>query len=166
MTTRGLEENEREFQGWIIETAQRFGWRVWHVPTPMRPVGGGKFVPDPRGAGLPDLILFHSDPPRLIFAEVKVNEPLSDVQREFLRFARAVAAVTVEGALRAVVETYADAASWSGDEYQGPTEVGSDPASLARRALERARRTIGVYVWRPAVRELIEETLRGKVLSA
>lgn len=82
---------ESKFQGWIIDVAQANGWRVFHCPTPMRPVGGGRFVPDHRGAGLPDLIMLHTDPPRLIFAEVK-NEGgvLSDGQLEFLRLARGV----------------------------------------------------------------------------
>ena len=82
---------EREFQAWIIDVAQRNSWRVWHTPTPMRPTKGGKFVPDRRGAGLPDLILIHRDPPRLIFAEVKVDTPLSAGQVEFLQLAKAVA---------------------------------------------------------------------------
>lgn len=82
---------EREFQAWIMKTAKALGWRVWHTPAPMRPLPGGKFVPDKRGAGLPDLIMIHADPPRLIFAEVKVDAPLSDKQIEFLTLARDVA---------------------------------------------------------------------------
>lgn len=84
---------ETEFQGWVIDCAKRFGWRCWHVPTPMRPIGGNKFVPESRAKGLPDLILLHDDPPRMILAELK-NETgeLSDEQREFLRLARDVAA--------------------------------------------------------------------------
>jgi hypothetical protein len=62
---------EREFQAWIIQVAELHGWRVWHVPTPMRPIGKNQFVPDPRGRGLPDLIMLREDPPQAIFAEVK-----------------------------------------------------------------------------------------------
>jgi hypothetical protein len=53
-------------------------------------------VPDKRGAGLPDLILMHDDPPRLIFAELKGDGDydLTPEQREFLRLARRVAAAT------------------------------------------------------------------------
>lgn len=121
-----MQESESDFQGWIVDTAKRFGWRVWHAPTPMRPVGGGKFVPDKRGAGLPDLFMLHDDPPRMILAEVKgPGGVLSDAQREFLSLARAVARVVREGQTGAVV---------------------------------------GAYVWRPEHRELIEATLRSKVI--
>ena len=83
---------ERDFQGWIIEVAERYSWKVWHVGMPARQVGGGRLVPEPKGRGLPDLIMLHEDPPRLIFAEVK-NETgrLSVEQKEFLRLARDVA---------------------------------------------------------------------------
>lgn len=84
-------KNEREFQAWIIDFATDHGWRVWHAPMPMRPAGKGRFVPDKRGAGLPDLFLMHDDPPRLVMAEVKVDAVLSDAQREFLALARQVA---------------------------------------------------------------------------
>jgi hypothetical protein len=58
----------------------------------MRATPQGTFVGDARAAGLPDLILFHSDPPRLIFAELKgTGGKLSDKQREFLQAAREVA---------------------------------------------------------------------------
>lgn len=76
---------EREFQGWVVDTATRLGWRVWHVPTPMRPIGGSKFVPDPRGRGLPDLTMVHRKRPRLYFAELKTHDgELSVDQAEFL----------------------------------------------------------------------------------
>jgi hypothetical protein len=118
-----MKENEREFQRWITDVAQTYGWKFWHLPTPMRPIGGNKFVPDPRGRGFPDLVLMHDDPPRLIFAEVKDEKGvLSDAQREFLQLARLVADKI------AVSSTY--------------------PA-------------IGVYLWRPANRDLIEATLKG-----
>lgn len=83
---------EKEFQGWVLDVAARLGWRAWHVPMPVRPVGGGNFVPETRAKGLPDLILLHDDPPRLIFAEVKGSMGrLSPEQREFLELADYVA---------------------------------------------------------------------------
>lgn len=86
---------EKDFQKWVVDTAQSFGWRVWHTPTPMKPVGGNKFVPDRRGRGLPDLVMMHDDPPRLIFAELKkIGGDVSDAQVEFLKLARAVAEAT------------------------------------------------------------------------
>lgn len=85
---------EREFQKWVTDTAELYGWRWWHCPTPMQPIGRGRFVPDKRGAGVADLILMHPDPARLIFAEVKVTEPVSAAQKEFLRMGRAVAEAT------------------------------------------------------------------------
>lgn len=82
---------ERELEAWIIECGTRFGWRTWHVPMPMRPIGGKKFVPEKRAKGLPDLFMLHEDPARLIIAEVKIDTPLSDEQREFLRLCEGVA---------------------------------------------------------------------------
>lgn len=87
--------NERDFQGWVLDVADRFGWRYWHVPAPMRAVGGGKFVPEPLAAGLPDLILMHHDPARLVFAELKGPKGrVSPEQREFIRYALAVSELT------------------------------------------------------------------------
>lgn len=88
---------EKDFQGWVIKVATAEGWVAKHVPTPMRPTKGGRFVPDPRGRGLLDLLLIHEDPPRIIFAECK-NETgiLSDDQREMLRLLRQVAALAVD----------------------------------------------------------------------
>jgi hypothetical protein len=86
---------ESEFQKWIVDLAKTHGWRVWHVPTPMKPIGGNKFVPDSRGRGLADLLMFHESPPRLIFAEVKGHDGVLSVeQSEFLRLARLVAAIS------------------------------------------------------------------------
>lgn len=88
---------EAAFQGWVVDVAKQLGWVVWHVPTPMRPIAGGKFVPDKRGRGLPDLIMLHEDPPRLIFAELKGHGGVLSVeQKEFLRLARAIASVACE----------------------------------------------------------------------
>lgn len=120
-------ENERQFQAWVIDVAKRHGWTVKHTPTPMRPIGGSRFVPDPRGAGLPDLILFHEDPPRIIFAECKsAKGSLSDEQREVLRLLRQIAREAVD------VDGY---------------------------------HVIGVYVWSPGVRSLIETILRSKAVG-
>lgn len=89
---------EKDFQQWIVDTATHHGWRCWHVPTPMKPIGSNKFVPDPRGRGLPDLFMMHSDPPRLILAEVKGPDGvLSDAQKEFLHMAREIANFTRDG---------------------------------------------------------------------
>lgn len=129
---------EREFQAWVIQTAQTLGWRVWHVPTPMRPIGGGRFVPDPRGAGLPDLILLHSNPPRLIFAECKTDTKLSVEQTEFLSLARAVGEEAVACA------------------------CGS---SMCESGMRETDRPIGVYVFKPGAEHLIETLLKSKVLS-
>ena len=58
----------------------------------MRAGRAGQFVGAREAAGLPDLIMLHDDPPRLIFAEVKGEKgKLSDAQQEFLRMARDVA---------------------------------------------------------------------------
>lgn len=82
---------EREFESWIIAVAERFRWRVWHVPAPMRAIPGGKMVPEVRARGLPDLIMLSEDAPLLIFAEVKrKGGKLSEEQRLFLDLARAV----------------------------------------------------------------------------
>jgi hypothetical protein len=132
---------EREFQGWILDVAKRFGWRVWHVPTPMRPIGQNKFAPDPRGRGLPDLIMLHDDPPRLILAEVKLETGvLSEDQREFLKLARGVAR------------------SATAISVVDPPDPGLG-LDLARHS------PVGVYVWRPGNEALIEATLKSKVLA-
>lgn len=129
---------EKDFQGWVLDVAARFGWYAWHVPTPMRPIGQNKFVPDSRGRGLPDLILLHDDPPRLIFAELKGDDGvLSEDQREFLRLARAVARSAT--ALSVI----------------SPPDPGLG-LDLARHS------PVGVFVWRPGNEELIEATLRGR----
>lgn len=127
--------NERQFQAWIIEVAERFGWRCWHVGAPMRPIGGNKFVPEPRARGLPDLFLLHDDPPRLIFAEVKGEKgTLSVEQQEFLRLARQVA------------------------EWSNELEPGAQGIAVGSK-------TIGVYVWQPGMEQAIEDALRSKVLG-
>ena len=82
----------KDFQRWVTDTAQTLGWRYWHVPAPMVNAGSRGWVPARQGAGLPDLILVHDDPPRLVFAEIKGDgDRLSEKQREFLQAVRAVA---------------------------------------------------------------------------
>lgn len=127
---------EKSFQKWVVDTATAFGWRCWHVPTPMKPVGGNRFVPDSRGRGLSDLILLHADPPRLIFAELKGDDGVLSVeQQEFLRLARRVARQSVE-------------------------EIDADDGCY-----DSPERVVGVYVWKPGNEDLIEAILRGKVIS-
>jgi VRR-NUC domain len=84
---------ESDFQARIIAIAERFGWQVWHVPAPMVWDARTKaFRPAKGGAGLPDLIMLHDDPPRLVFMEVKAKGgKLSDRQRDFLQAAKLVA---------------------------------------------------------------------------
>ncbi len=89
--------NEAEFQRWVTDTFKHHGWRCLHVPTPMRPISNGRFVPDARGRGLPDLLLLHSDPPRCFWAECKaVDGVMSDAQIEVLGLLRAVCDETAE----------------------------------------------------------------------
>ena len=132
---------ENEFQGWIIDVARRFGWRVWHVPAPMRwDPKAKKWVPAKSGSGLCDLLLLHEDPARLILAEVKAQAAkLTADQAEFLRLAREV---------RRAFES----ALWF--------LPGMDVSYVTRET------PLGVYVWRPGLEDAIEETLRSKVMAA
>ena len=83
---------EAEFQAWVVEVAQRFGWKVWHVPAPMVHAGKRGWVGAKQGAGISDLILISDHPPRMIFAEIKrEGGKLSDKQQEFLQAVQAVA---------------------------------------------------------------------------
>lgn len=88
-----MPSKESEFQARIVAAAKRFNWKVWHVPAPMRWDPSNKaWVPAASGAGLPDLILLHDDPPRLVFLELKrEGGKLSERQREFLQAAKAIA---------------------------------------------------------------------------
>lgn len=141
---------EREFLGWILDVAARTGWRAWHVPMPVQPVAGGRFVPSPRGKGLPDLILLHDDPPRLVFAEVKGDGgKLSEEQVEFLRLARGVA-----DGQRALLTSAGELL-----RTLGAVELG---ANVPDSGLDIA--PVGVYSWRPGNEELIEAVLVGKLL--
>lgn len=84
-------KSEKEFQRWIVDTFTFHGWKVLHVPTPMRPTQGGRFVPDSRGRGLPDLLLVHDDPPRVYWAECKaVDGVMSETQIQVLGLLRGV----------------------------------------------------------------------------
>lgn len=137
--------NENQFLNWIVALAETFGWSAWHVPAPMRAVGGDRFVPEPRAKGLPDLILMRPEPARIIFAEVKSATGETTAEQDtFLRLARAVtnALDTNLHALREVLR-----------------------AAGADTSLAEVRPPIGVYLWRPGMEDLIETTLRSKVLS-
>jgi hypothetical protein len=69
---------EAQFQSEVVKDAKRLGWRSWHV-SDARMVAGGRLIPDPRVAGLPDLILVH--PGRgFVFAELKREDPNSKLR--------------------------------------------------------------------------------------
>ncbi len=111
---------ERDFQKRVVDMAVRFGWKVWHVPAPMRADRAGGFVGAKEAAGIADLILVHADPPRLVFMELKADGgKLSDRQTEFLQAVRSVADESMirpdewDGATGAPVGVYA---FWPKDE--------------------------------------------------
>ena len=82
---------EAEFQKRITDMATRFGWTWRHVPAPMVK-RGDHWVGAKQAAGLPDLLLVHDNPPRLILAEIKGDGgKLSDDQRDLLAALRNVA---------------------------------------------------------------------------
>jgi hypothetical protein len=92
------------------------------------------FVGAKEAAGLPDLVMVHDDPPRLVFAELKgTGGKLSDEQREFLQAARTVG------------------------EWSNEIEPGVSGARIGCK-------TIGVYVWEPGQEDAIEAILRTRVL--
>lgn len=98
---------EKTLQAWVVSRAEAAGFRVWHVPTPMKPIGRNTFVPDSRGRGLPDLLMLHTEQPRLIFAELKSDDGVtSDEQDEFLALARRLSEATRGEDGHRVVETY------------------------------------------------------------
>lgn len=127
----------------VTDVAQRYGFKVWHVPAPMRWTSKG-WVGAKEAAGLADLILIHDAPPRLIFAELKGSGgSLSDAQREFLQAAKKVAEHSFG---EAVLDSDRE---W--DSHEGVT--GHFP------------RTLGVYVVTPETEEAFVQVLRSKVLS-
>ena len=83
---------EKDFQRWVIDVARALGWKVWHVPAPMRwdSTGRGKgFVGAKDAAGLADLILVGKG--QVLFAEVKgTGGKLSPKQEEFLSSVKAL----------------------------------------------------------------------------
>lgn len=133
---------EADFQKRVTDMAERFGWKWWHVPSPMVADGKGGWRPYKKAAGLPDLFLMHDDPPRLIIAEVKGDGgKLSDAQREFLQAAKAVADRT----------------------WQEPTEYALDDISPA--IVVATGHALGVYVFDPSMEAAVEQMLRTKVLT-
>lgn len=134
-----MKESESDFQSWVVATAKAHGWRVWHVPTPMRPIAGGKFVPDARGRGLADLLMLHERPPRLIVAELKDEDGrLSPEQEVFLGLVRAIHR-SLDEHWRAIGDTLA--------------RVGLDASML------EFQNPIAAYSWRPRHRSVIEAVL-------
>jgi hypothetical protein len=90
---------EKDFQRWVTDVAERYEWLYWHVPAPMQATKKGTFVGSKKGAGLPDLILMHDDPPRLIFAEVKgtTGWGLTKGQKRFMEAVGKIAGPTLAG---------------------------------------------------------------------
>jgi hypothetical protein len=91
---------EKDLLNVVTAMLDRFGWRWWHIPAPMKFVGKERgWIPAPEGAGLPDIIAMHADPPRLIFMELKGDEhgpgTLSEAQIEFLRMAKSIAQAAI-----------------------------------------------------------------------
>lgn len=136
---RDFMPSESQFQGWVTATGEAFGYRSWHVPTPMRPVGGGRFVPDPRGRGLLDLLMIREKPtPRLLFAECKaIDGRFSVEQREMIRLLRLVSGR---------IDRYVDLAALI------PAEV-EDGLDFAN--------PVGVFEWRPGAERAIEAILKA-----
>jgi hypothetical protein len=128
---------EADFQAQVIAIAERFGWQVWHVPAPMRwDVTNKAWVPARGGAGLPDLIMLHDDPPRLVFMELKGDDgKLTDRQREFLIAARNVA-----------------------EQSFAPGELGIAGPPVVPR-------TIGVFACWPHDIDAITQILRSRVVA-
>ncbi len=138
--------NERPFQKRVEDMATRFGWKWWHVPAPMRHDRQKGFVPASSAAGLPDLILTHHDPPRLVFMELKGDGgKLSDAQRDFLAAVRDVAEAAFSPSTLA--------------------ELADNPIVVMGGEAHRMTRPVGVYAFWPKDEPLIEQLLRSKVLT-
>jgi hypothetical protein len=64
-------ETESDFLGWVLDWAERRGWRRAHF-RPARTAAGWRTPVMADGAGFPDLCLVR--PPRVIFAELKSDK--------------------------------------------------------------------------------------------
>lgn len=77
---------EKDFLRTILDCARLHGWTSAHFGSTVKLVrrGGAAIpIPDKGAAGFPDLVLVR--PPRILFAEVKVRQPLSAEQAEWMR---------------------------------------------------------------------------------
>lgn len=136
-----MKEKESAFQSRVVEMATRYGWKVWHVPAPMVWDARSKaFRPARGGAGLPDLILIHNDPPRLVFMELKrEGGKLSERQQEFLQAAKTVA------------ESWPDGGVIQSGEF-----------GVFKESFEKA---VGVMAVWPKDEQAVEQMLRTKVVA-
>lgn len=131
--------DERTWLNRVWAMAQAHSWKCWHFAAPMRANRTGGFVGDARGSGLPDLLMIHDDPPRMILAELKGSEGKpTEKQREFLTAARNVAE-----------SSYA----WT------DTALDTEKPRLDGQAM------LGVYLWRPEDEPIVERILRSRVLA-
>jgi hypothetical protein len=126
---------ERDLLNVVTAMLDRFGWRWWHIPAPMKFAGKEKgWIPAREGAGLPDIIAMHTDPPRLILMELKGDEhgpgTLSDAQMEFLKLAKVVAE-----SCGALDEHYRDGAYWPDDQVIGVFAVWPDDLDRVEQML-------------------------------
>jgi hypothetical protein len=125
---------EKDLLNVVTAMLDRFDWKWWHVPAPMV-YANGEWRPFRKGAGVPDIIAIHDDPPRLIFMELKGDEPKGDLtekQTEFLQAAQHVAKYAMIG--------------------QGVTSPAGDHA-------------IGVFAVWPDDIDRVEQMLRSRVVA-
>lgn len=66
-----LTVSERDIDRTVGELADRFGWRAFHCGYPVRPIGRGEFVPEPRAKGFPDWLLLRGA--RMVVIECKAK---------------------------------------------------------------------------------------------